>query len=65
MKVNHFWLKNNNEKLSRKNIFEISLFASHFLLNEFTSERLPMEEFPKTRVVFGSTYKFASVFTDL
>ena len=23
MKVNHFWLKNNNEKWSRKNIFEI------------------------------------------
>ena len=32
-----FWPKNDGEKWSRKNIFEIRPCPSHFPLNEFTS----------------------------
>ena len=33
----YFWPKNDDEKWSRKNYFEIPPCAGHFLLNEFTS----------------------------
>ena len=33
----HFWPKNDDEKWSRKNYFEIPPCTSHFLLNQFTS----------------------------
>ena len=36
-KINIFWPKNDGEKWSRKNIFEIPPFAHHFLINGFTS----------------------------
>ena len=39
MKVNHFWPKNDGEKWSRKNIFEIPPCACNFLINEFTSQK--------------------------
>ena len=39
MKCYHFWHKNDGEKWSRKNIFEIPPCACHFLSNEFTSWR--------------------------
>ena len=35
----HFWPKNDGEKWSRKNIFEIPPCAHHFLLNGFTSQK--------------------------
>ena len=34
MKFHHFWPKNDGEKWSRKNIFEIPPCTHHFLLNE-------------------------------
>ncbi len=39
MKVNHFWPKNDGEKWSRKNIFEIPLCRSPFLLIHFTLQK--------------------------
>jgi hypothetical protein len=36
-KINIFGLKNDGEKWSRKNIFEIPPCTSHFLSNEFIS----------------------------
>ena len=35
----HFWPKNDGEKWSRKNIFEMPPCARNFLLNEFTSQK--------------------------
>ena len=35
----YFWPKNDDEKWSRKNYFDITPCASHFLFNEITSQK--------------------------
>ena len=50
----YFWPKNYDEEWSRKNIFRISLWASHFLINVFTYYYLEIR-------IFAQSYKFSKI----